>query len=169
MHVMRKQTMSNTTERLWRIVEPWVAAEGVELDDLEVRGEGPGTIVRVTVDSDGEIGVDRIARISRGLSRLLDDDDPFAGSYTLEVSSPGLERRLRRPRHYEKSVGREVKVKTTAAVAGSRVHRGPLKSADGEGFVVAVDGDDRRIEYGDVASAHTVFVWEKAAKPGKRR
>ena len=158
--------MSDTAERLWDVIEPYVAAEGIELDDFEVLGHGAGTIVRVTVDGGDALSVDRIAELSRGISRLLDDDDPVNGSYTLEVSSPGLERRLRRPRHYEKSLGREVKVKTKRPVAGTVNHAGSLLEADDEGFVVDTDAGAHRIAYADVVSARTVFVWEKASKPG---
>ena len=158
--------MSDTAERLWDVIEPYVAAEGIELDDFEVLGHGAGTIVRVTVDGDDALSVDRIAELSRGISRLLDDDDPVNGSYTLEVSSPGLERRLRRPRHYEKSLGREVKVKTKRPVAGTVNHAGSLLEADDEDFVVDTDAGAHRIAYADVVSARTVFVWEKASKPG---
>jgi ribosome maturation factor RimP len=168
--------VSGTTERLWGLVAPYVEAEGIELDDLEVLGQGNGTIVRVTVDgpeaeSGGRttVGVDRIAALSRGLSRLLDAEDPVAGSYTLEVSSPGLERKLRRPSHYGKSLGREVKVKTHAPVEDARQHRGILTAHDAEGFTLEVDGSPRTIVYANVASARTVFEWEKAPKPGTRR
>jgi len=156
-------------DRLWQVIEPYVAAEGIELDDLEVLGAGPGTILRVTIDSDDPIDVDSIARLSRGLSRLLDESDPITGSYTLEVGSPGLERNLRRPRHYEKSLGRELRVKTRVDVDGARNHRGVLRSTDESGFVLEVDGLDRTLGFDQVASARTVFVWEKTAKPGKRR
>ena len=161
--------MTTQADRLWRVIEPYVSAEGVELDDLEVRGEGPGTIVRVTVDGEEPVDVDHIARLSRGLSRLLDEADPIVSSYTLEVGSPGLERSLRRPRHYEKSMGRELKVKTLVAVDGAKNHRGLLRSVSEASFVLEVDGEERTVAFDDVASARTVFVWEKTAKPGQRR
>lgn len=160
--------MTGTVDRLWSVIEPYVSAEGIELDDLEIVGKAPGIVVRVTLDSDEGVGVDRLAEMSRRLSRLLDEEDPVAGSYTLEVSSPGLERKLRRPRHYEKSVGRDVKVKSKVPVGGDHSHRGILARADEEGFVVDIDGNERRIAYGDVVSARTVFAWEKTPKPGKR-
>lgn len=183
--------MSDAAGRLWKVIEPYLAAEHVELDDIEVLGTAGASILRVTIDvaadgagdgagdsgidAEATVGVDRIARISRGISRLLDEDDPIDGSYTLEVSSPGLERKLRRPRHYEKSIGREVRVKTRAPVNGDRVHRGVLRAADGDGFTVTVpepdgggEGEDRAFAYEDVASARTVFVWEKI-KPGNRQ
>jgi ribosome maturation factor RimP len=158
--------VSDTAERLWGVIEPYLAAEGIELDDLEVLGHGAGTIIRVTVDADEDLAVDRIAETSRGISRLLDELDPVNGSYTLEVGSPGLERKLRRTRHYEKSLGREVKVKTKGPIAGSVNHTGELLEADDDGFVVEEGSGTTRIAYRDVASARTVFVWEKAAKPG---
>jgi ribosome maturation factor RimP len=161
--------VTGTEERLWGVVEPYVAAEGVELDDLEVVGSGPGTVVRVTVDGPEPVDVDHIAALSRGVSRLLDAEDPVSGSYTLEVTSPGLERKLRRPRHFEKSLGREIKVKTRHPVGEASQHRGVLSQVDEDGFLVDVDGEERRIAFDEVASARTVFVWEKAAKPGSRR
>ncbi len=159
--------VGSVTDRLWAEVESYVAAEDIELDDLEVLGDGPAKIVRVTLDGAG-LDVDRIAEVSRGLSRLFDDIDPFSGAYTLEVSSPGLERKLRRPRHFEKSVGAEVKVKTFAAVDGERNHSGTLAVAQEKSFTLDVNGTNREIPYEAVASARTVFVWEKAARPGSR-
>ena len=157
--------MTSVAERLWDQIDPYLSAEGVELDDVEVLGGGQ--IVRVTVDADGGLGVDTIADLSRGISRILDDDDPVSGSYTLEVSSPGLERKLTRPRHYEKSIGREVKVKTHGEVEGGRNHRGVLVSTDDGSFTMEIDGEPRTIGYGAVASARTVFIWERAGRPGK--
>jgi ribosome maturation factor RimP len=160
-----RSVVSSVAERLWERIDPYLAAEGVELDDVEVLGGGQ--IVRVTVDANGGLGVDTIADLSRGISRILDDEDPMSGSYTLEVSSPGLERRLTRPRHYEKSIGREVKVKTHAEIDGERNHRGVLVAADDRSFTLEVDGQPQTIDYGAVASARTVFVWERAGRPGK--
>jgi ribosome maturation factor RimP len=161
--------VSDAAGRLWQLIEPYVAAEGIELDDLEIAGGGKVSIVRVVIDAEDPIDVDRIARISRGLSRLLDEADPFPGAYTLEVSSPGLERKLRTPRHYAKSIGREVKVKTRTDIDGKKVHRGVLRAVNGDGFTISAGEGDLRIGFGDVAAAQTIFVWEKAAKPGSAK
>ncbi len=158
--------MNEVADRLWNVVEPYVAAEGIELDDLEVLGRGPGTIVRVTVDGKDPVGVDRIAALSRGISRLFDSEDPVAGSYTLEVSSPGLERKLRRPSHYAKSLGRVAKVKVKGP-SGFETLRGTITEADVTGFTLLVAEVERRIEFADVASARTLFVWQKNSRPGK--
>lgn len=161
--------MGDVGERLWETLEPYLEAEGVELDDLDVRGRGNGRLVRVTVDAPGGIGVDRIAELSRGVSRLLDEEDPVPGSYTLEVSSPGLERPLRRPAHFAKAVGREVDVKTVAPIDGAQRHRGVLEQADDRGLRLAVDGSARSIPMDSVVAAKTVFRWEKSPKPGGKR
>jgi ribosome maturation factor RimP len=155
--------MSGTNGRIWELVESYLAAENVELDDLIVGGG----LVRVTVDAEGGLDLDRIAEISQGLSRLLDVEDPVAGSYRLEVSSPGLERDLRRPAHYEKSVGREVVVKTGEPVAGERVHKGVLEAYDGKTITVRVGDGERVIPLSAVKQARTVFRWEKAQKGRK--
>jgi len=160
--------MGDVDGRLWDLLEPWLEAEGVELDDLEVLGIGAGRLVRVTVDAPGGVDVERIADLARGLSRILDEDDLTGGSYTLEVSSPGLERPLRRPSQFRKAVGREVVVKTKDDVSGSRNHRGILASVGDTDVLVAVDGVDRVIPFDHVSQARTVFRWEKASKPGKR-
>jgi ribosome maturation factor RimP len=157
--------VASVQDRLWDRIDPYVAAEGVELDDIEILGGGQ--IVRVTVDAADPIGVDIIAELSKGIGRLIEQDDPFTGSYTLEVSSPGLERKLTRLNHYKKSVGSNVKVKTFAAVDGEKSHQGVLVSVDEDGFVVDMDGTERKFQYGDVSSARTIFVWEKGARPGK--
>jgi ribosome maturation factor RimP len=161
--------MADLADQLAELFGPYLAAEGIELDDLEVVGNGRGRVVRVTVDADGGIDVDRIAETARGLSRLADEADPMPGSYNLEVGSPGLERSLRRPSHYRKSVGREVKVKTVELVEGRRVHHGVLQLVDDEGFTLVDDESTQRLRYSEVASAHTVFRWEPAPKPGARR
>ena len=153
---------------LWELLGRYLEAEGVELDDLAVRGSGAGRVLRVTVDAEGGVSVDRIADLARGMSRLLDEVEGVDGPYTLEVSSPGLERALHRPEQYRKSVGREVLVKTRIAIEGTQSHRGVLTEVTEGQVAVLVDGTDRHIPLSDVAQARTIFRWEKAAKPGKR-
>lgn len=155
-------------DTLWDRIERWLAAEDLELDDLEFKGSGRGLTVRVVVDGEGGVDLDRITELSRGISRMLDDEPDLDDSYRLEVSSPGLERRLRRPRHYEKAIGREVAVKARSEGV-TIAAKGLLKDADGEAASIeAEDGSTHRIRYEDVVSARTVFRWEKSPKPGKK-
>jgi ribosome maturation factor RimP len=154
------------TERLRPQIEAYLDAEGIELDDLALRGRGRGRILRVTVDADGGVDVDRVADLSRGLSRLVDDE--VDGPFTLEVTSPGLERELRRPSHYRKSVGREVVITTREPVEGSTSHRGVLNAVGDEEVTVQVGEAVRSISFDSVAGARTVFRWERAPKPGRK-
>ena len=161
--------MDDLEERLWGLVEPYLAVEGVELDDLVVRGAGGARLVRVTVDAGGGLDVEAIARLSQGLSRLLDEAEALPGAYTLEVGSPGLERDLRRPAHFEKARGREVTVTTSDDLAGARRHRGVMEGVAPEGITLLVGEERRCIPFDQVAQARTVFRWEKAPKPGHKR
>ncbi|MBV8162105.1 MAG: ribosome maturation factor RimP [Acidimicrobiia bacterium] len=155
------------TERVHELVEPLLAAHDVEVVDVEQ----VGATLRVTVDRAGGIDLDAVSEATLVVSDALDRNDPIPGRYTLEVSSPGLERPLRTPAHFQRFVGADIAVKTKPDVAGDRRLEGRLESADDDGFVVG----GRRLAYGDVDRARTVFVWEPAergkakARSGKRR
>ena len=149
---------------IWDVVEPYLAAERLELDDLELSGHGRGRILRVTVDG-ADVNIDRLADLSRGLSRILDNETDLQDQYQLEVTSPGLERKLKRPSHYAKSIGREVVVKVTEGDHKATV-RGTLVDANEDLFVIDAEDGSRSVAYEDVISAKTVFRWEKAPKPG---
>ncbi len=150
---------------IWDLVEPYLAAERLELDDLEMSGQGRGRILRVVVDGD-DVNIDRLADLSRGLSRLLDNETELQDQYQLEVSSPGLERKLKRPSHFIKSVGREVVVKARRGEVNATM-RGTITAADETGFrIEAEDGVDT-VAYEDVFTAKTVFRWEKARQAGR--
>jgi ribosome maturation factor RimP len=146
------------------VVEPYLAAERLELDDVELRGRGPGTLLRVVVDGEN-VDIDRLADVSRGISRLLDDETELDDAYRLEVTSPGLERDLRRPSHYAKSVGREVVVKIAEGTAKTTI-RGTLADAGDDSFTIESESGETVVGYEDVLTAKTVFRWEKAPKPG---
>ena len=153
-----------TVSDIWTVVEPYLAAERLELDDVELLGRGSGTVLRVVVDGEG-VNVDRLADVSRGLSRLLDNETALNDAYRLEVTSPGLERKLRRPSHYSKSLGREVVVKVADGDKKATL-RGVLSDAGESSFTVE-SGDERLVvNYEEVLTAKTVFRWEKTPKPG---
>lgn len=162
--------MATETDRIWGPIEGYLAAEGIELDDLEIGGAAGSRVVRVVVDAEGGIDVDRIATASQGIGRLL-DDGLISDNYSLEVTSPGLERALRRPAHYQKSIGREVQITTEEEIDGRTDHRGELRSITDENIAVEVDGDERIIPFSAVNKARTVFTWEKGKKKpgGKKR
>lgn len=150
---------------IWDLVEPYLAAERLELDDLELSGRGKGRVLRVTVDGE-DVNVDRLADLSRGLSRMLDNETDLDGQYQLEVTSPGLERKLKRPAHFRKSVGREVVIKVAEGDTKTTL-RGKIASANDASLTFeSEEGEIRTVGYDDVITAKTVFRWEKAPKPG---
>ena len=157
--------MAGTNDRLRQLIAGHLGAEGVELYDLELVGQGKGRVLRVMVEAEGGIDLDRITDVSHGVSRLLDEEDAIGGTYSLEVTSPGLERPLRTPAHYAAAVGREVEVKVEAAGP----LRGVLTQADGTGLTVEVDGEGHHVAYDEVRSARTVFRWERGEKPGGKK
>jgi len=141
------------------VVRPVVEAAGLEFVEADFHRERDRRVLRVTVDRDGGVDLDAIAHASERISRRLDLEDVASGPYTLEVSSPGVERRLREPRDFRRRVGEKVKVKSTEPVEGSRTHTGTLLSADDEAVTVATDAGERRIRYENLAAARTVFEW----------
>ncbi len=148
------------------IVAPVLADLGLDLYDLEYNGG----VIRVLVDRDGGADLESIATATRIISRELDHADPLPGRYTLEVSSPGLERPLRTPDHFRRIVGWKVSVRMLPHVEGERRVQGVLQSADDEGVTVLVDeGPDpgeRHVRHADIERAKTVFEWGAGPKPG---
>jgi ribosome maturation factor RimP len=145
--------------------EPILASLGLELVDVEIVGSGRARTLRLTVDRDGGVDLDTLAAANRPVVDALDAVEALTGPYTLELSSPGLERPLRRPAEFRRFVGTVISVKSQDPVAGARRHRGLLLEADDEGIGVEVEGEHRRFPYDGIASARTVFEWGPAPKP----
>ena len=151
------------------LVRPVVEQAGFEFVELATTREHGRKVLRVVVDRPGGVDLDALSELSATVSRHLDQEGYEDGPYGLEVSSPGIERPLKRPEHFARSVGEQVKVKTTAPMAGSRTHTGTLVSADDDAIVIAVaDGDegtgDLRVPYADIMSARTVVDWDAELK-----
>lgn len=155
-------------DRLRTIVEPLCAELDLEIYDLDMQGG----VFRVAVEKpsaaeSGGVGMADIAELTRSISRTLDELDPISGKYTLEVTSPGLERPLRTPAHFRRAVAGAVKVKLVPGIALGRRVDGVLVSADDDGFVLRLaDGTEARVAYDQVEKARTVFEWGPAPKPG---
>jgi ribosome maturation factor RimP len=150
------------------LVAPVVEAAGLELVDVAFHGRGPRRVLRVTVDREDGLDLDTIAEVSERLSRRLDVEGFDPGPYRLEVSSPGLERPLRRPEEFARRVGERVKVRTTEPVEGTRVHIGTVASAGEDGVRIDTEAGERLIAYGEIASARAVVDWDEELKRSKR-
>jgi ribosome maturation factor RimP len=152
-------------EELFAALEPAVRGVDLELFDVELRAG----VLLVTVDRDGGVDLEALTDANRAVSVVLDE----LGRYTLEVSSPGVERTLRTPAHFAKAVGETVSVKTRPQVPGDRRRKGRLTAADPEGLTLEVEGDGPdggpvlvHLAYSDIDKARTVFEWGPAPRPG---
>jgi ribosome maturation factor RimP len=154
-------------DRVRDLVLPILADRHLDLYDVE----HAGGVLRVVVDREGGLDLDALSDATRAVSRALDEADPLSSRYTLEVTSPGLERTLRTPEHFAGAVGETVKIKTAPGADNERRVEGVLDAADGLGISVRTgkgDADIRRLTYDEVVRARTVFNWGPGTRDEKR-
>jgi ribosome maturation factor RimP len=152
------------------LVGPVVEAAGLDLVEVAFRRDGGRRVLRVTVDRDGGVDLGAISDLSERISRRLDLKGFDPGPYSLEVTSPGVERPLREPVEFARRVGDRVKVRTVRPVAGSRTLTGRLVKADPDRVRIVTDGGEVAVPFADIASARTVVDWDEelARKSAKR-
>lgn len=139
---------SKVEEIVWKIAEPIAQAAGVFVYDVEFKKEGPDYYLRVYIDrlEDG-IYIDDCEAVSRALSDALDEADPISEGYYLEVSSPGVERQLKRQEDFDRFIGEKISVKLFKAVEGTKQLIGLLKNRDAEKLILETeDGKEIEIE-----------------------
>jgi ribosome maturation factor RimP len=147
-----------TGDELLGLLEPTVERLGYELVDLEVRLGGGSGLVRVFIDQPAGIDLDDCEKVSLAVSALLDVEDPVPGNYNLEVSSPGLDRKLTKVEHFQRFEGETVKVQMRFPIEGRRRFRGTLVSSDDENIVVEVDGESFSLPLKTIDTARLVPV-----------
>ena len=136
--------------RITAVIGPVVAAAGMDLETVRVSTAGRRRLLRVIVDSDDGVSLDDAATLSRDLSGALDSVTVMGDfPYTLEVSSPGVDRPLTEPRHWRRAVGRLIKV-TVTGPGGSRPVSGRVSATDADGVTLDIDGAPRRFAYADL-------------------
>lgn len=145
-----------TGDELAVLLGPTVERLGYELADLEVRLGGKSGLIRLFIDKPEGIGLEDCEKVSRAVSALLDVEDPVPGNYNLEVSSPGLDRKLRKVEHFQRFIGQIVNVKLRFPLDGRRRFRGKLLSADDENIVVEVDGESYSLALATIDTARLV-------------
>jgi ribosome maturation factor RimP len=164
---------NSVVTRVREMVAPIVADLGVDLYDLEYAGGQLTVTLDTFPGSESGIALDVLALATRLISRELDHTDPIPGHYTLEVTSPGLERTLRTPAHFQREIGKTVAIRLRNTVSGARRLNGVLIAADEQGATVRLDDQadvtlaERVVPYDQIDRARTVFVWGPAPKPGK--
>ncbi len=162
--------MARVVDRVQELVAPVVEALDLHLYDITQAGG----VLRVAVQREGGVDLEAIAAATRAINRALDEADEAGqvvidGRYTLEVSSPGLERPLRTVEHFRGALDGPVRVKTRVDVDGERRFGGELVEVDDDAITLRTSEGERRLAYDDIDSARTVFEWGPAPKPGKAR
>lgn len=148
--------MRKVTDTVTALARPIVEAAGCRLWDVEYIKEGGRWFLRIFIDCDGGVSTEHCETVSRGLDPVLDEKDPIQDAYILEVSSAGLERALKRPEHYENSLGKNVSLSLYTPRNGSKTLTGTLTAFDTE----AITLDSERIDLKDIAKINLTFSWE---------
>ena len=143
--------------KITALLTPIVEAQGVSLYDLEFLTEGGDKILRLYIDKEGGVDLDDCERISRAAEAELDTHDPIPAAYYLEVSSPGIERRLTKPEHYARYTGHKIAVKLYGPVDGRRKFTGQLTSYEnGNLSLTEEDGQVRSFEQAQISACRLV-------------
>jgi ribosome maturation factor RimP len=142
-----------TRDELVELLEPTIERLGYEMSDLDARFGGQNGLIRIYIDRAEGIGLDDCEKVSHAVSALLDVEDPVPGQYNLEVSSPGSDRTLTKPDHFERFTGEMVNVQMRFPIDGRRRFRGKLLSADEEHIVVEVDGEPHTLTMATIDTA----------------
>ena len=151
-------------DRVHDVVDPIIEELGLELVDL-VYGGGR---LKITIDHPDGLGTEELTKATRTISHEMDLADPISGAYTLEVTSPGVERNLRLPTHYQRSIGEIVSLQLMPSGTDDlRRLKGTLTAADDDQVTVDVDGEPMTLAYGRITKGKTVFDWGPGPKPGK--
>ena len=164
--------MESTTAQIWSLTEPIAAELGLEVLDIELAGDDGRRLLRIYLDSpDAErsVSVADCSKVSRQLGDVLEANEAVAGRYMLEVSSPGVNRPLRKPEHFERVVGGRIKAKLSSADGSKRTLLGKLISLDGNVAHLETDeGGDEQFTLDEVQRANFEFEFEEASRPGQR-
>lgn len=150
--------MEDLLTRLSALTAPVAAEHGLDLVDLEVRGQGRGRLVRVLVDRDGGVDLGSCRAVDRALSPLLDDLEDLDDGFRLEVSSPGTDRPLQGRRAFQRVAGRLVRVHRVDGLAPAEL-TGTVARADDDAVVLSIDGSERPVPYAEIAKAVQALPW----------
>lgn len=162
--------MSQTQHQIEILLGPAVQALGLELLGVEYHPGNNNALLRLYIDAPGRlVDVEDCANVSREVSALLDVHDPIAGHYTLEVSSPGIDRPLFRPAHFQRHAGEQAKIHVDLPIDGRRRFVGPILRVEGEEIVLGQDGKEVRIAHANIVKARLAPVFDPPPKPGKTR
>jgi len=153
--------IDRTVSRIWEVATQIADGEGMEVVEVELRPEGSrrGRVLRLYLDKHGGLNIEELGRVSRQLSELLDTQDIVEGSYTLEVSSPGINRPLKKPEHFQRFIGKRVRVRTGDIIEGRRSFLGILDEVTGEKIKIEVEGKQYEIPFSMIEKSNYEHDW----------
>jgi ribosome maturation factor RimP len=151
--------MAQASEKLIAMIEPAVTALGFELVGVEYVPQGHHSLVRIYIDHENGINVDDCGNVSHQVSAVLDVEDPIRGVYTLEVSSPGLERPLFKLEHYARFAENLAEIRLHAPLNGRRKFKGRILGVEGDEVILEMDGEEFRLAIDNVDKAHLIHEW----------
>jgi ribosome maturation factor RimP len=162
--------MDATIARIWALAAPLAENQGLEVFDIELKPEGTrgGRVLRLYLDKAGGPNMDELSRVSRELSDLLDANDIVDGAYTLEVSSPGINRPLKRPEHFVPFVGKNIRVRTREMINGRRSFLGQLLEVSKEKIALSQDGARCEIPFAQIEKSNYEHDWSAAYAAGSK-
>lgn len=146
--------MANSAERVYELIKDAVEAEGVRLWDVRFLKEGASWYLRVFIDKPEGISIDDCTNVSHAIDPIIDEADPIDVSYYLEVCSPGVERELTRSRHYEESLGKQVRLKLYRAYDGKKEITGTLENVTEENVTLVTEGNALTVERKNISKAN---------------
>lgn len=163
-------SMDATVARIWELAAPLAETQGMEIIDIELRHEGSrsGRVLRLYLDKDGGPNMDDLSRVSRELSAVLDEHDVVEDAYTLEVSSPGINRPLRRPEHFKRFIGKTVRVRTRDLVQGRRSFLGPLLDVTNDKIALNQDGTRIEVPFAVIEKSNYEHDWSAEHAAGSK-
>lgn len=136
----------NTEAKVLTIVEPILTEKALELADLEFVKEGPNWYLRIYIDKEGGVTIEDCESVSRILEKKLDEKDPIEQAYILEVSSPGIDRPLKKPEHFQKYMGEIIDIKLYKPLEGKKEYQGELKNFE-NGIITIMDENEKEIQF----------------------
>ena len=146
--------MANSAERVYELIKDAVEAEGARLWDVRFLKEGASWYLRVFIDKPEGISIDDCTNVSHAIDPIIDEADPIDVSYYLEVCSPGIERELTRSRHYEESLGKQVRLKLYRAYDGKKEITGTLEDVTEENVTLVTEGNALTVERKNISKAN---------------
>ena len=146
--------MANSAERVYELIKDAVEAEGARLWDVRFLKEGASWYLRVFIDKPEGISIDDCTNVSHAIDPIIDEAGPIDVSYYLEVCSPGIERELTRSRHYEESLGKQVRLKLYRAYDGKKEITGTLEDVTEENVTLVTEGNALTVERKNISKAN---------------